>query len=225
MTYYGRWTYKYEIASEKGAAAAILVHETGPAGYPFEVVRGSWSRENFDIAQPDAGQAPSRVAVEGWIALDKAKELFQACGQDFEALKQAAARPRFPAGAARLQREVRHHEHASRGQVAQRGRQARGVGSLTQGRERDLHGTLGPPGPRPVPAGDQIYNGAADNASGVAGVLEIARALAQVKPPAQAIDRVPGRHGRGERIARRQVLRGTPALSPRAHASPTSTST
>src|SRR5262244_963153 len=53
MTYYGRWTYKYEIASEKGAAAAIIVHETGPAGYPFEVVKGSWSRENFDIAQPD----------------------------------------------------------------------------------------------------------------------------------------------------------------------------
>ena len=50
MTYYGRWTYKYEIASEKGAEAVILVHETGPAGYPFEVVKGSWSRENFDIS-------------------------------------------------------------------------------------------------------------------------------------------------------------------------------
>ena len=59
MTYYGRWTYKYEIASEKGATAAILVHETGPAGYPFEVVRGSWSRENFDIAQAQA--APRRA--------------------------------------------------------------------------------------------------------------------------------------------------------------------
>ena len=80
MTYYGRWTYKYEIASEKGATAAILVHETGPAGYPFEVVRGSWSRENFDIAQPQNGQTPSRVAVEGWITLEKAKELFQATG-------------------------------------------------------------------------------------------------------------------------------------------------
>ena len=57
MTYYGRWTYKYEIASEKGAAAVILVHETGPAGYPFEVVQGSWSRENFDIAEPAAGNS------------------------------------------------------------------------------------------------------------------------------------------------------------------------
>ena len=53
MTYYGRWTYKYEIATEKGAAAAIIIHETGPAGYPYEVVSGSWSRENFDIVRPD----------------------------------------------------------------------------------------------------------------------------------------------------------------------------
>jgi hypothetical protein len=49
MTYYGRWTYKYEIASEKKAAAAVIIHETGPAGYPFEVVSGSWGRENFDL--------------------------------------------------------------------------------------------------------------------------------------------------------------------------------
>src|SRR5262249_19766178 len=89
MTYYGRWTYKYEIASEKGAAAAILVHEEVPAGYPFEVVRGSWSRENFDIAQ--TGQLPSRVAIEGWITNEKAKELFQECGRDLEALKKVAA--------------------------------------------------------------------------------------------------------------------------------------
>ena len=76
MTYYGRWTYKYEIASEKGAAAAIIIHETGPAGYPYEVVSGSWSRENFDIQRPDKNMG--RVAVESWIQLDKAKELFAA---------------------------------------------------------------------------------------------------------------------------------------------------
>src|SRR5262249_37724427 len=95
MTYYGRWTYKYEIASEKGAAAAILVHETGPAGYPFEVVKGSWSRENFDIAQPQPGQASDRVAVEGWVTEGKARELVTACGRDFDALKKAAARREF----------------------------------------------------------------------------------------------------------------------------------
>ncbi len=150
MTYYGRWTYKYEIASEKGAAAAILVHETGPAGYPFEVVKGSWSRENFDIAQPQTGQAPSRVAVEGWITLEKAKELFQACGRDFEALKQAAAQPRFPARCrSGARREFADHQRAARGQVAERRRQARGVRSRAQERDGDLHRALGPPGPRP----------------------------------------------------------------------------
>jgi hypothetical protein len=62
MTYYGRWTYKYEIATEKGAAAAIIIHETGPAGYPFEVVSGSWGRENFDLRRSDKNMG--RVAVE-----------------------------------------------------------------------------------------------------------------------------------------------------------------
>src|SRR5687767_2538674 len=88
MTYYGRWTYKYEIATEKGAAAAIIIHETGPAGYPYEVVSGSWSRENFDIQSADNNM--TRVPVESWITLDKAKEMFAAAGQDFDALKKAA---------------------------------------------------------------------------------------------------------------------------------------
>src|SRR5207244_1460587 len=74
MTYYGRWTYKYEIATAKGAAAAIIVHETGPAGYPYEVVQSSNSRENFDLQTPDKNL--SRVPIEGWITLDKARELF-----------------------------------------------------------------------------------------------------------------------------------------------------
>ena len=93
MTYYGRWTYKYEIASQKGAAAAIIVHETGPAGYPYEVVSGSWSRENFDIQKPDKNMG--RVAVESWITTDRAKELFTAGGQDFDALKKAAVTKDF----------------------------------------------------------------------------------------------------------------------------------
>src|SRR5262250_844089 len=77
MTYYGRWTYKYEIASEKGAAAAIIIHETGPAGYPFGVVKGSNSQEQFDVVSPDAEK---RVPVEGWITLEKAKEILSAAG-------------------------------------------------------------------------------------------------------------------------------------------------
>src|ERR1035437_4363693 len=81
MTYYGRWTYKYEIASRKRAAAAIIIHETGPAGYPYGVVRGSNSQEPFDVISPDAEQ---RVPVEGWITLEKAKEILSAAGQDFD---------------------------------------------------------------------------------------------------------------------------------------------
>src|SRR5438067_6635361 len=77
MTYYGRWTYKYEIATARGAAAAIIIHETGPAGYPYGVVSGSNSQEQFDVVSPDAEK---RVPVEGWVTLDKAKELLTAAG-------------------------------------------------------------------------------------------------------------------------------------------------
>ncbi len=182
MTYYGRWTYKYEIASEKGATAAILVHETGPAGYPFEVVQGSWSRENFDIAQPQSGRIPNRVAIEGWISTDKAKELFRASGRDFEAQKKAA-----------IHRDFRPEALNCRAQFTV-------LNSLREVQSRNVIGKLEGSDPAlknevviytahwdhlgrdPALKGDQIYNGAADNASGVAGVLEIARALAQVRP-------------------------------------------
>jgi hypothetical protein len=65
MTYYGRWTYKYEEAARQGAAGALVIHETGPAGYPWDVVRGSWSGAQFDLVAEDANL--SRVAVEGWL--------------------------------------------------------------------------------------------------------------------------------------------------------------
>jgi Zn-dependent M28 family amino/carboxypeptidase len=182
MTYYGRWTYKYEIASEKGAAAAILVHETGPAGYPFEVVRGSWSRENFDIAQLQASQTPSRVAVEGWITLEKAKELFQATGRDFETLKRSAARrdfkPELLGGSARFEVINALREVKSRNVVAK----LEGVDPALKNETVIYSAHWDHLGRDPALQGDQIYNGAADNASGVAAVLEIARALAQVKP-------------------------------------------
>jgi Zn-dependent M28 family amino/carboxypeptidase len=183
MTYYGRWTYKYEIASEKGAAAAILVHETGPAGYPFEVVKGSWGRENFDIAQAEASGASRRVAVEGWITLEKSRELFKACGRDFEALKQAAARSDFRPAAlgcsarfviTNTLREVKSRNVIARLEGSDPALKNEFVIYTAHwdhlGRDSSL-------------AGDQIFNGAADNASGVAGVLEIARALSQIKPP------------------------------------------
>ncbi len=88
MTYYGRWTYKYEIAAQKGAAGALIIHETGPAGYGFNVIQGK-TGEQFDLVTPDKNM--SRAAVEGWIALDPAKKLLQSAGQDFETLKKQAA--------------------------------------------------------------------------------------------------------------------------------------
>src|SRR5215213_11533282 len=85
MTYYGRWTYKYEIAAEKGAAAAVIIHETEPAAYPYSVVETSWSKENFEIdaADKNAGAVP----VRSWITLDVAKKLLADAGQDFDSLK------------------------------------------------------------------------------------------------------------------------------------------
>ena len=88
MTYYGRWTYKYEMGAQKGAAGVLIVHETEPAGYGFNVVQGK-TGEQFDLVTPDKNM--SRAAIEGWITLDSAQTLFKSAGQDFDALKKKAA--------------------------------------------------------------------------------------------------------------------------------------
>jgi Zn-dependent M28 family amino/carboxypeptidase len=183
MTYYGRWTYKYEIAAEKKAAAVILIHEEGPAGYPFEVVKGSWSRENFDIARDDRPGAADRAAVEGWIDLPTAQALLQAAGQDLSALKKAAVRKDF--------RPVALDVRASFSVTnALRSAQSHNVVAKIEGSDPSLKDQFliytahwDHLGRDSKLVGDQIYNGAADNASGVAAVLEIARAFAKVDPP------------------------------------------
>src|SRR5258708_2367969 len=93
MTYYGRWTYKYEIAAAKGAAACLIVHETGPAGYPYAVLVGSNTRENFEISTPDKNAG--HVAMQGWLTLDTPRKVFAAAGQNYDTLKAAAARRDF----------------------------------------------------------------------------------------------------------------------------------
>ena len=193
MTYYGRWTYKYEIASEKGAAAVILVHETGPAGYPFEVVKGSWSRENFDIALPQTSQGapggdpsgargPNRVEIEGWISYDKAKELFQASGRDLDALKKAATRRDFRPESLNCQAQFAISNTLR--EVKSNNVVAKLEGSDPSLKDETIVYTAhwDHLGRDPARSGDQIYNGAVDNASGVASVLEIARALTRVQP-------------------------------------------
>ena len=186
MTYYGRWTYKYEIASEKGAAAAIIIHETGPAGYPYEVVSGSWSRENFDIQQPDKNMG--RVAVESWIHLDKAKELLAASGKDFEALKKAALSKDFkpvPIGATAsftLKNTLR--EVQSQNVIAK----LEGSDATKKNEYVIYTAHWDHLGRDPKLQGDQIFNGALDNASGTAALLELAEAFKKLKtPPARSI--------------------------------------
>ncbi|HMB03979.1 MAG TPA: M28 family metallopeptidase [Isosphaeraceae bacterium] len=180
MTYYGRWTYKYEIASRKGAAAAILVHEDGPAGYPFSVVTGSWGRENFDIRGTD--QAKDRVAVEGWVGRDKAQELLAASGYDLDALK-ASARSRDFRPVPLALRAKFGIKNALR-QVRSRNVLARLEGSDPGLREEVVIYTAhwDHLGRDPSLPGDQIFNGAADNASGVAALLEIAQAFTRIGP-------------------------------------------
>ena len=179
MTYYGRWTYKFEQGARKGARAILIVHETGPAGYPFSVVQGNLN-ERFDLVAPDKNM--SRASVEGWITLDAAKKLFAMGGQDFEALKKQALTREFtpvPLGV-----------KASMG-VANKLRtiDSRNVVAKLEGSDPVLkdeyvvytshwdHLGIGAP-----VNGDNIYNGALDNATGVATVLEIAKALKTVQP-------------------------------------------
>ncbi len=179
MTYYGRWTYKYEIATEKGAAAALIIHETGPAGYPYEVVQG-WAHENFDIATP--GKAVDRVAVEGWLSLDKAKAVLKACGQDFDTLKAAAAKRDFRP----LPLNCRANLSVSNEMRTVRSRNvvARVEGSDPKLRNECVVYTAhwDHLGIDTDLKGDQVFNGAADNASGTASLLELARMFATVHP-------------------------------------------
>ncbi len=177
MTYYGRWTYKYEIAAEKGAAAAVIVHEDGPAGYGWGVVEGSWGRENFDVESAD-GNA-HRAAVESWIHLDKAKELLRACGQDFDELKAKARSKDFRPVALGAQasfaiandvRRVDSHNVVARIQ----GADPKVADELVVYCAHWDH-----LGKSDVAEGDGIYNGAIDNASGTAVLLEIAARLSK----------------------------------------------
>ncbi|MGH9882098.1 MAG: M28 family metallopeptidase, partial [Pyrinomonadaceae bacterium] len=181
MTYYGRWTYKYEIAMEKGAAAAIIVHETGPAGYPYEVVSGSWSRENFDIQTPDKNM--KRAAVESWITNDKARELFAASGQDFDALKKAAVTKDFKPVTlnAKANFDIRNtlREIDSNNVVAK----LEGSDPVLKNEYVIYTAHWDHLGRDPKLQGDQIFNGALDNASGTATLLEIADAFTKLATP------------------------------------------
>ncbi|MGB1560864.1 MAG: M28 family peptidase [Sinimarinibacterium flocculans] len=178
MTYYGRWTYKYEVAAQVGAAAALIIHETGPAGYPWAVVENSWTGEQFALAAADKNMGT--VPVQAWISNDKAMALFDKLGQDFEALKQAAVRKDFKPVPLKAKASF-----AIRNEV--REVQSQNVVAALPGTEKPDEWVVYSAhwdhlGTNPDLEGDKIYNGALDNATGVAGVLEIARAFKQAPP-------------------------------------------
>jgi Zn-dependent M28 family amino/carboxypeptidase len=180
MTYYGRWTYKYEIGAMKGAAGVLIVHETVPAGYPFEVVQAK-TTEQFDLVTPDKNMG--RVSIEGWITLDKAKELMRVAGRDFDTLKSQAATRDFKPVPLGVTASMTIHNKL-------RTIDSQNVVARLEGNDPSLkdqyvvytahwdHLGVGP-----EVNGDRIYNGAKDNAIGVAGLLELARAFTTVMPP------------------------------------------
>ena len=182
MTYYGRWTYKYEEAARRGAAGVFIIHEEKPAGYPYGVVQG-FLGERFDLVTPDKNMG--RANVEGWFSLPTAKRILKMAGQDFDALKKQATSRDFkpvPLGL-RASMAVKN---------TLRTIDSRNVLAKLDGSDPVLKDEyvvysahwdhLGVTDPDPDNKNDKINNGAIDNASGVAALLEMARAFTQVKP-------------------------------------------
>ena len=185
MTYYGRWTYKYEEAARKGAAGVLVVHETEPASYGWTTVANSWGVPQFDIERANA--AAERVPLEGWIQRDLAVDLFQRGGQDFEALKaQARSRDFRPVELTGVTLDANFDVSTSSIQTSNV--IARLPGS-TQPDETILytahwdHIGVG----EPDAEGDRIFNGAVDNATGTSALIELARVYAAGPRPERSI--------------------------------------
>lgn len=184
MTYYGRWTYKFDRAAEAGALGALIVHETGPAGYPWEVVSGSWSGEQFDLRTPNGGF--DRLEIEGWISRERAEALFAAAGEDFDEAKAAALSPDFsprPLGVeAEFSLTAVHRELDSANVVARLTGAEAPEETVLYTAHWDHLGTA------EVPEGeDGIYNGAFDNATGTAGLVALAETFAADRPPRRSV--------------------------------------
>jgi Zn-dependent M28 family amino/carboxypeptidase len=170
------------VPAARGAAACLIVHETGPAAYPFSVVVDSRSRENFELPSPDGNAG--RAAVEGWLTLDATKELLAAAGLDFDRLKAAAARRDFRPVA--LEAKASFVVDNTIREVTSQNVVARLPGADPQlaGEYVVYSAHWDHLGRDPSLKGNQIFSGALDNGSGVAVLLELAQAFA-VLPPGQ----------------------------------------
>jgi Zn-dependent M28 family amino/carboxypeptidase len=186
MTYYGRWTYKFEKAAQMGAAGAVIIHQADRAGYPWEVVRNSWSGTQFDLATPDKNMG--RLAVESWINIDFATKLFHAAGQDLGKLIAAAATRDFKPVSLGVHAKLAIHNSLQT-------LDSHNVIAKLTGSDPALKNTYviytahwDHFGIGPEVNGDKIYHGAVDNASGSAALLEMAHAYkALATPPRRSI--------------------------------------
>lgn len=185
MTYYGRWVYKFEEAARQGAASVLVIHETGGAGYPWSTLQNSSTAPKLDIVRADP--VAERVAAQGWIQRDAAAELLAQAGLDYDTLKAAAQRDDFRAieldgVTMSLDFGQSADRFMSRNVVARRAGSGHADETVIIGAHWDAFG-------RAVPnaQGDDIYNGAVDNATGVAAVLEMARLFAQAPAPDRSV--------------------------------------
>ncbi|WP_394686667.1 M28 family metallopeptidase [uncultured Xanthomonas sp.] len=185
MTYYGRWTYKFEEGARQGAAGVLIVHETAPASYGWATVANSNTNSMFDVVRDD----PKSVhpELEGWIQRDLAVDLFKRAGLDFDALKKQAQSRDFKPVELKGERlyadyAVKSEVITSRNVVARLPGKTRPDDTLIYTAHWD-HLGVGAPDAK----GDRIFNGALDNASGVAALLELARAFAKGPAPQRSV--------------------------------------
>lgn len=178
MTYYGRWTYKFEEAARQGAEAVLIIHDTAPAAYPWQVVESSWAGKQIDLKREDMGR--SRVKVEGWITSEVAEDIFGQANLDLKALKQAALKADFQSvemtgltlDAAlnnKVEFSISHNVAA-----VKNGYKKPNEYILMMAHWDHL-------GIKEDQSGDNIYNGAVDNASGTAGLLELANYFSNIE--------------------------------------------
>ena len=177
MTYYGRWGYKYEEAARHGATGLLIIHDTKPASYPWTVVQSSNGGAKLHPQTPDHGA--SKVALEGWMTLDAAKQLFTAAGQSYDDAYAAANKPGFRGKALGLNISTTLHNKITL-------KTSKNVVAVLPGTTRPKEYIIYSAhwdhlGIGPTIAGDSIYNGALDNASGCAGLLAIAQGFVQAK--------------------------------------------
>ena len=177
MTYYGRWSYKYEEASRQGAAGAIIVHETAPASYGWSVVANSWSGPQYGLVSADKGA--SRVAVEGWLTLDAAKKVFADAGLDFDQEKANAMQGPY-------NKAMDIKASVTVNNTFKKSESNNIIATLPGAEFPDEHiiytAHWDHLGKDESKEGDQIYNGAHDNATGTAAILAMAKAYSELTP-------------------------------------------